>query len=39
MLGASKFTRNKIFNIAYEQEIYTYGEERKFWNCVSEVSK
>ncbi|MGR5159524.1 hypothetical protein [Vibrio owensii] len=39
MLGASQFTRNKIFNIAYEQEIYTYGEERKFWNCVSEVSK
>lgn len=39
LLGASKHTRSIIFQIAYEQEIYTYGEERKFWNCVSEISK
>ncbi len=39
MAGASQFTRSQIFRIAYEQEIYTYGEERKFWNCVSEAAK
>lgn len=39
MSGASRYTRSHIFKIAYEQEIYTYGEERKFWNCVSEASK
>ncbi len=39
MLGASKYARGRIFQIAYEQEIFSYGEERKFWNCVSEISK
>ncbi|WP_299012870.1 hypothetical protein [uncultured Photobacterium sp.] len=39
MFASSKYTRGVIFQIAYEQEIYTYGEERKFWNCVSELSK
>jgi hypothetical protein len=39
MMGASQYTRGRIFNIAYELEIYSYGEKRKFWNCVSEASK
>lgn len=39
-LGASgKITRSRIFNIAYNQEIFTYGKEQKFWRCVSEASK
>jgi len=39
MVSVNKHTRNQIFKIAYEREMYTYGEERKFWNCVSEITK
>ena len=35
----SKIVRERIFSIAYEQEIYTYGKERDFWRCVSEAAK
>ncbi len=39
MAGARKITRDIIFRIAYEREIYTYGNEQRFWNCVSEATK
>lgn len=39
MMGSSQHTRNIIFQIAYEREIYSRGDERRFWNCVSELSK
>ncbi|ANW26795.1 hypothetical protein BA953_21900 [Vibrio coralliilyticus] len=39
MSGAEKYTRNKVFMVAYDQEIFTYGDEKKFWNCISEATK
>ncbi|KKC98799.1 hypothetical protein [Photobacterium halotolerans] len=39
MSGAGKTTRNRVFMIAYEQEIFTTGDEQRFWNCVSEAAK
>ncbi|NOH56275.1 hypothetical protein F0266_25530 [Vibrio coralliilyticus] len=39
MIASSQHTRNMIFSIAYEREIYSRGDERRFWNCVSELSK
>ncbi len=39
MGAASQFTRNNVFMIANEREIFTYGEEQKFWKCVSEAAK
>ncbi|WP_332406217.1 hypothetical protein [Vibrio metschnikovii] len=38
MNSSTRIVRSEIFKIAYYQEIYTYGEERKFWRCVSEAS-
>jgi len=39
MMASSQFTRNKVFNIALERELYTNGTERRFWSCVVEISK
>jgi hypothetical protein len=39
MSGAAKLTRKKVFLVAYDQEIFTYGDEKKFWNCISEATK
>ena len=39
MSSANKFVRRNVFMIANEQELYSYGEERKFWSCVSEAAK
>lgn len=39
MAGARQHTRNQIFMIANEREVFTYGDEQKFWSCVSNASK
>jgi hypothetical protein len=39
MMGSSSYTRNAILKIAMEREIFTYGEEQKFWGCIVELSK
>ncbi|WP_425666279.1 hypothetical protein ACPUEJ_01440 [Vibrio tubiashii] len=39
MLGSSSFTRSAILKIAMERQIFTNGEEQKFWGCVVELSK
>lgn len=39
MLGSSSYTRGTILKIAMERELYTNGEEQKFWGCVVELSK
>ncbi|PTQ16943.1 hypothetical protein CWO33_04795 [Vibrio splendidus] len=39
MLSLSSYTRNAILKIAMEREIFTNGEEQKFWGCVVELSK
>ncbi|MCG7488941.1 hypothetical protein MHN79_05525 [Vibrio sp. Of14-4] len=39
MLASSSYTRSAILKIAMEREIFTNGEERKFWGCVVELSK
>lgn len=39
MGGATQIVRNKVFMLANEREVFTYGEEQKFWACVSEATK
>ncbi|MDC5708433.1 hypothetical protein [Vibrio europaeus] len=39
MSGAHLHTRNQVFMIANEREVFTYGDEQKFWSCVSNASK
>jgi hypothetical protein len=39
MTSATRIVRGEIFKIAYKQEIFTNGNEQKFWRCVSEASK
>ncbi|MFA0251469.1 hypothetical protein AB4480_18625 [Vibrio sp. 10N.261.45.A4] len=39
MHSSNSIVRGVIFNIANEREVFTYGEEQKFWSCVSQAAK
>ncbi|EJC6991630.1 hypothetical protein MYD38_001655 [Vibrio parahaemolyticus] len=38
MASVNPILRKQVYNLAKQEELFTYGEEQKFWKCVSEAA-
>lgn len=38
MASVNPVLRKQVYNLAKQEELFTYGEEQKFWKCVSEAA-
>ncbi|MBN3572342.1 hypothetical protein [Vibrio neptunius] len=38
MASINPVLRKQVYNLAKQEALYTYGQEQKFWKCVSEAA-
>ncbi|MER2494780.1 hypothetical protein ABS858_01625 [Vibrio neptunius] len=38
MASITPVLRKQVYNLAKQEALYTYGQEQKFWKCVSEAA-
>lgn len=38
MASINPILRRQVYNLAQQEELFTYGKEQKFWKCISEAA-